>query len=284
MVNLEHEIKRLGIKFNLTPQEILQRIRKIVRDLSGLIDEEGGLTILRKELEEKPLDKSIISKSKPQETDTPTIHIPTSALCRVFLDIDEDMDIALDHLRTHAHVLTRKSVNEKLHAIVFDSCDKCLDYSDETYEGKVLFNNKGDKWADMEWVNLQTNKPELVESENMVHILLRIIDNKVTMDDTKDNIILRHIYTDIWYFRLNFEDMIPNPEFIEQEVEIYYTFHSIVSNTLERYWECKDQSGDKEQRFEQLIRCYQFKKYDTFRQLMNDYLTFITHLPQEIVD
>ena len=201
------------------------------------------------------------------------------------MDIDENENIsiseALDHLKTHKRVLIRRSVNGNLHALVFNdiNCLECKQFVDENYQGKVLFNNKGSVWGELDWKDIHTEEIVFVPSENLVHLLVKIVDINGQH--------LNHIFTDVWYLLHHEEEIlpdIPTASEMDTDIEIFYTFHSIITNTEERHWENEDVSGDKKKKFGKLMELYDFKAYEGVIPLLRDYVHFVTHLPQEIVD
>jgi hypothetical protein len=128
----------------------------------------------------------------------------------IFLDIDDNLAGALEHLMEHAQSWIRSSVNDHLHAIVEDECPACSAFSDANFTGNTLFDNHGHNWCSPIWTNVQTKRQQIFGSVALIHVI-------TTETDTVE---LRHFQFD------SFEKVRKHIGVILTEHEtVYYTFH-----------------------------------------------------------
>jgi hypothetical protein len=116
------------------------------------------------------------------------------------------------HLKKyHPKSFIRKSASGNIHAIIFDYefCNYCENLLDKFYDGKKLFNDKSNKFADKYWISPKSNLLHEINYDIIIHI---IIVSK---------------YLSHYYLKINdFEKYLPKiVKYWENKNDICYCFH-----------------------------------------------------------
>jgi hypothetical protein len=214
-------------------------ITKEIDNLSGLIDEEAACSILEKKLKTKAY----------------------------LIDIDEDIERAVEHLKTHKKVWIRNSCGGNKHAIIFDHCKICENIGDQKYKGKVLFDNKGNLWAESLWHNPIDKTTITPFSTTLIHFISEIYDKE-------DNTLWHYYFTDMDSVRENIRQV-----FEVKPIKLYYTFHLAYEKSVENFWIEERQSKDKKTMEEFKVQ-YKMNTYFNLERLYGVYCDFTNYIPK----
>lgn len=262
-INIIKEKNELAVLYNKSIEEINLDIQKTIEKLSGLIDDDAAIRILKKNYSNE--DKIIQKENSANFSSLSDIinfgGLDSKNSC-LLLDVDK-MEIGmLDHFKTHKRILFRYSANKNSHVILFEHCDKCILYNDELYLGKVLFDNKGKSWASNYWTDINSSESFILRSIHIIHLLFEIQDTLYHFYLTKFDQVEKII---------NIHDVKDKP--------IYFTFHSILENkALPETWSHKRQSKDHKT-IAEFISEFLFKRYTTLERMKNTYKSFLQQIP-----
>ncbi len=159
-----------------------------------------------------------------------------------FLDVDENIEAALEHLAKHEKAYVRKSANNNLHAIVADGCEECDKLSDPKYNGHIFFSNKGRKWAEYKWKDAKIGERNLninmVMAFPCVHFVFGILDVNTGKVKLKHGYAGTTDYSHIQEFLRN------------NEVQcVMFAFQIVVARKLEDVTCINDQESDDTKTF-----------------------------------
>ncbi len=139
----------------------------------------------------------------------------------IFLDADTTQNKLKmkNHIQGHKHAYIRKSSLGNIHVIVFDSCENCSRYSDKHFQGKILFNNKGENWAERKWKNVHTEKTIVFPSHTLIRLIRYEYDSYHEYDKPIKYYLLNPLKIDEYWSKIN-------------RRHLEYSFHCVISHDL----------------------------------------------------
>lgn len=238
-MNLTEEIENLCRLYGLTIKDIRQMIKEQIDNLSGLIDDDSAVVIVEKALRCNNL---------------------------LFIDLDENIEDAIEHLKTHNTAYIRNSCGGNKHVIISDYCDYCKTLNDNKFKGMVLFDNKGNLWAEHEWHNLKDKTKLTMKSQTIIHFIIEPIGSNKEL---------------IHFYATNIKDVINNLDKIYEikPTKIYYTFHLGIIKYEESCWFEMRQSKNKKTMEEFKVQ-YKMNTFFNIERLYKVYTDFIKYIPQ----